>query len=184
MGPAKEIPNGAMSEPWQPDREKRLIGAKRPRRRSTRRRRPRRHDIRSDCLRLLGEENGAESQSLLPPGGERGLQSGDSVCGFDLRVSKLRWRESGHRGMALSRLLFRTRKRVWGRFANFVTHGKARRGGCESGQSTLYFPHLSSCSNFVQVSPRRPPECETVITLAIYLNNSEAVSLGICGNVC
>ncbi len=56
-GAAKEIPNGAMTEPWQPDREKRLLGAKRPKRRSTRRRRPGRHDMRFDCLKLIDSDS-------------------------------------------------------------------------------------------------------------------------------
>jgi hypothetical protein len=32
--------------------------------------------------------------------------------------------------------------------------------------------------------PCRPQERETVIALAIYLNNSQAVSLGFCGGAC
>jgi hypothetical protein len=51
------------------------------------------------------------------------------------------------------------------------------------GQYSLYFAHTST-ANFVQAYALPPQVRQTVIGLAIYLNDSQAMSLGFCGGAC
>jgi hypothetical protein len=50
--------------------------------------------------------------------------------------------------------------------------------------SILFISLTSLAANLYKLLPCRPQERETVIALAIYLNNSQAVSLGFCGGAC
>jgi hypothetical protein len=86
--------------------------------------------------------------------------------------------------MALSRLSFAPENASG--YALPITQLTKSPPGPEAKVDSVLFISLGflAANSVHKLMPRRPQERETVIALASYLNNSQAVSLGFCGGAC